>query len=341
MKFAALGRTRWLFDAISVARSRGHHCVLIATAAASPEYTVKEGDFERLAKEIECLYLYDARLDKPEHLAALGRCGAEIAISVNWPTLIGKAVRDRFPLGVLNAHAGDLPRYRGNACPNWAILNGEPEVTVSIHEMVDELDAGAVFVQDRFPLSEDLYIGDVYRWLDATFPALLAKALDGLEKGTLQPKPQPTDPDRSLRCYPRQPEDGLIDWRLPARQIARLVRASAEPFAGAYTFLDGRLVRVWRAKAGTLPHPSCGVPGQVVQRDPAAGTVAVLTGEGVLIMEEIATEEQGRGSAAVLVRSTRLRFGLDIAREILSLRQRIEELERRLAAGEKHDSGGR
>ena len=68
------------------------------------------------------------------------------------------------------------------------------------------------------------------------------------------------------------------------------MRASAEPFAGAYSFVDGELIRIWRAKAGTLPFPWCGTPGQVAARDLASGTVTVLTGRDVLILQEVETE---------------------------------------------------
>jgi UDP-4-amino-4-deoxy-L-arabinose formyltransferase/UDP-glucuronic acid dehydrogenase (UDP-4-keto-hexauronic acid decarboxylating) len=341
MKFAALGRTRWLYDAVAAAQARGHRCVLIATAEASPEYAVNESDFERLAKDIGCPFIFDARIETPEHVAVIERSGADIAISVNWPNMLAKAVRDRFPRGVLNAHAGDLPRYRGNACPNWAILNGEPETVATIHEMVDELDAGPILLQDRLPLTEQTYIGEIYRWLDAGIPALFARALDGLEAGRLQGRPQPDDPRLSLRCYPRRPEDGLIDWRLPARHIARLVRASSEPFAGAYTFLAEQRVRIWRAQAGTLPHRWCGAPGQVARRDRQDGTVTVLTGEGVLIVEEIETSRDGRVRAADGIRSARARLGVDAVEHIVTLRRRLAELEQRLAGGTENDAGVR
>ena len=80
---------------------------------------------------------------------------------MNWLTMIAQSTLALFPWGVLNAHAGDLPRFRGNACPNWAILNGEPLVGLCIHEMIPELDAGPVLLRAHFPLSDDIYISDV------------------------------------------------------------------------------------------------------------------------------------------------------------------------------------
>src|SRR3954464_12292154 len=130
-----------LYTGIEACVSAGHEPRLIATAPAAPEYDVVERDFERLAGELGCPYFCDTRLDGPDRLELLQRAGADVAISVNWPTVIGSAARSPFAHGVLNAHAGDLPRYRGNACPNWAILQGEDRVVVTVHVMADELDA--------------------------------------------------------------------------------------------------------------------------------------------------------------------------------------------------------
>lgn len=124
----------------------------------------------------------------------------------------------------------------------------------------------------------------------------------------LEPRPQPEDPSLFLRCFPRTPEDAEIDWRRSAEEIGRLVRASSEPFAGAFTHLNGERLTVWRARAGQLSYPWAGVPGQVAEIDSTSGEAAVLTGGGVLFLEEVETPSTGRGRPAGLIRSTRLRF---------------------------------
>ena len=292
MRFAALGRTRMLLDAIAACVEAGHECVHVATAPAAPEYGVGPEDFAALARRLGASY------------GEIEPAGAEIAISVNWPTLIPSGVRDRFPRGILNGHAGDLPRFRGNAAPNWAILLGEPRVVATVHEMADELDAGPIIVQRALEIDESTYVGEVYAFLERTFPALFAEALDGLEAGTLAPLPQAGEP---LRCYPRRPEDGELDWRLDAVALARLVRASAEPFAGAFGRLEDEPVTVWRARPEPLREPSVGIPGQVMARRPETGEVDVLTGDGRLVLEEVETAA-GRMPAADAIRSLRARF---------------------------------
>jgi methionyl-tRNA formyltransferase len=316
-----------LYDSIRAVAAAGHRIVLIGTCRAAPEYDVREADFAALAAEIGCPFFCDHRIDQPEYRALLAGCHADVAISVNWLTLVPREVLALFPYGVINAHAGDLPRYRGNAAPNWAMLHGEQSVVLTLHRMVEELDAGPILARRTMVLGPDTYIGEVYRFIAEHLPELFVEVLERLARGMAAECPQLDDPAAVLRCLPRLPRDSEIDWRQPAEMIARLVRASAEPFSGAYTFLDGEKLIVWRARPGQLSYRCIGVPGQVVERRPASGEVLVLTGDGVVHLEEVETTLHGRRPAAVVVRSTRARLGLDVAIELGKLKDRIRELE--------------
>lgn len=332
MRFVALGRTQWLYDTIVALAEAGHEPVLILTGVAAPEYTVGPDDFEALAQRLGCPFAMGGRLDDAAMGALLDQAQAPVAVSINWPTLMPESVLDRFEHGVLNGHAGDLPRYRGNAAPNWAILRGETEVVVTVHRMVAELDAGPIIAKRRFPITDQTYIGDVYAFMQSWWPMMFVEALDGLEAGTLEPRPQ--DPDRaaSLRVLPRNPEDALIDWAQSADSICRLVRASAEPFSGAFTYMDGERLTVWRARAAAPAVPTVGVPGQVVAVDPEQGVVDVLTGDGLLRVEQ--AQRQGDAERTLptnLIRSTRTRLGMNPVVQIETLARRLAELECRLS----------
>jgi UDP-4-amino-4-deoxy-L-arabinose formyltransferase/UDP-glucuronic acid dehydrogenase (UDP-4-keto-hexauronic acid decarboxylating) len=215
-------------------------------------------------------------------------------------------------MGILNAHAGDLPRYRGNAVPNWAILNDEADIALTVHVMADALDAGAVLLKRRLTLTQDTYIGDVYNFIETNLPDMFIEALNGMAAGTLTAIPQSTDVALSLRCFPRVGSDSLLDWQRPATELARLVRASAEPFAGAYSFRGLEKITVWRARASRLPYPYVGTPGQVAERFLSSQEVAVLTGEGVLLLQELQTPNTGRAPATEIIRSLRDRLGIDL-----------------------------
>lgn len=311
MRVAILGRTQFLYDAVLALHAQGHEIAVIGTCPAAPEYTRTQDDFARLADQLGCPYFCQTRLLDPHAQAILAKANAEIGVSVNWQTLMPSSLLSAFRHGVLNFHMGDLPRYRGNACPNWAILNGESEVVLTIHQMAEELDAGPIVVQRRFPLTDETYIGDVYRFAQGMVPELFVAAMSGLQTGNVQPRPQELDPTLSLRCFPRTPADGLIDWRQPAELLARLVRASAEPFAGAFTYLDDDRLTIWRARAARLPYAWSGVPGQVAEVDRRSGEVAILTGQDVLMLQEVSVGQGQRQRASAVLKSIRLRLGLD------------------------------
>ena len=326
MRVAAIGRTHWLHDSIVALRNAGHEIVLVGTSPAAPEYRVTEGDFEQLAQEIGCEYFCDASLNTSERISAVGSLQADVAISINWPTLVSRDFFALFKHGMINAHAGDLPRFRGNACPNWAILTGEDMVVLTLHQMSASLDDGPIVLKKSFALQENTYIGDVYRFLTQTIPTAYVEALAGLASGSLVLAAQPAEPSKSLRCFPRMPDDGELDWNLPAPTLARLVRASAEPFAGAFTYMNGAKLIVWRAYAKTLGHPSLGVPGQIIGVNPDAGTATVLAAEGVLVLEEVEITGRRR-KAAELVRSTRVRLGGGPIARMKELERKVDALE--------------
>lgn len=287
MKIAVLGRTRWLLDTARALMASGHDIVAVATAKSEPFYRCGPEDFVSLASGAGTVGFGVVSLSDVAVRERLRACGAELAVSINWPTIVGADVIGLFPRGVVNAHCGDLPRYRGNACPNWAILNGEERIGLCAHMMEpDEVDAGAVILRDYLPVGSDTYIGDVYAWLNQRVSTLLVEAIEGLEAGRLVPQPQPTDPSLALRCYPRRPEDGRIEWKVDVAQIYRLVRASSRPFEGAFSYLDdGRRVTVWRARPFAHDLPFCAVPGQVMLR--AGSDPVIACGRGALRLEEL------------------------------------------------------
>lgn len=310
MKLVALGRSSLLFNTIRRLADAGHEFKAIATCRPAPEYPVVESDFERLANELNADFFQTQNINRDEWIDRLSLAGADAAVSVNWISIVGERVCSLFRWGVLNAHAGDLPRYRGNAPVAWAILNGESQAGVTVHQMDPfALDAGPIVVKEFVPLTDETYVGDVFKRLDELIPRLFLKAVDGLDSGVLAPAPQPEDPSLALRCYPRRPEDGLVDWREKAEQIARLVRASAEPFQGAYTEWNGERLTIWRASWQPWPEPSLAVPGQVVYRDKSSGVVGIAASDGIVDIEEIESPKSGRVTPANLIKSLRERVG--------------------------------
>lgn len=262
MKIAIIGRTEILYETACRLHAAGHEIVCILTAKEAPEYTRDAEDFRRLAEQWSVPYACSAKIiDYRDFLAT---SGADIAVSINYSGVIPEVVTDLFPLGILNAHGGDLPRYRGNACQAWAILNGEDRIGLCIHRMIgDELDSGDIMARAYLPISIESTVGQAMDWIGRVTPDLFVDALTQLQRDpAFILECQPKDPALALRCYPRRPEDGRIDWRKPALDIVRLVNASGHPYAGAFCFHDERQLTVWEARLGD-DERFLAVPGQV------------------------------------------------------------------------------
>jgi len=310
MRVAVIGRTRMLLDTAELLVQAGHQITLVATCRSSERHTAKEADFERLARTVGAEFFLGQNLNRPDVVSRLRAAGAEVGVSVDWVNLIGPDACAAFPHGILNAHGGDLPRYRGNSPVAWAILNGESAIGLTIHQMdPHQVDAGPIALKEYFPLSDRTRIREVFDFIEAAVPRMYREAVNRLAQGTLTLSPQPSEPDQVLRCYPRLASDGLIEWAKPAVYLCRLVRATSEPFEGAFTHLGVDRVTIWRARATSWATPSLAVPGQVVSRDTVSGEVGVATGEGILVLEEIEASGGERNKPAAVIRSSRERLG--------------------------------
>lgn len=291
-------------------RECGHAIALVATNPSGPltaGYDVEVGAFEALAAESGCPFIVCNRLEPATHLDAFTRSGADIGVSINWKTVISEPFIQSFPHGILNAHGGDLPRYRGNACQAWAILNRESRIGLCIHKMVPgELDSGDILSREYLSIDVSTKVTRVYEWMAERVPALFAKALELLRSDpSYVLEIQSRDPADALRCYPRTPEDGRIDWRKSAEDVVLLVNASNHPFAGAFFLYGDVRVTVWDAQEVRDGENFLAVPGQVLR----IGTdgVEVACGRGKVRLWTLDANGHGIG-VRELVRSVRDRL---------------------------------
>jgi methionyl-tRNA formyltransferase len=288
MIIAIIGRSELMYNVAKLVIEQGHKISLIITAKASPEYIIKEHDFEVLANSLNAKYICTSKINESIIMSSIDSCGPiDIALSVNYSGIISSAIINKFRLGILNAHGGDLPRYRGNACQAWAIINGEDKVGLCIHRMIGgELDSGDIIARDYFTLQQNSRVGEVYEWMAKQIPILM---LEATEKLGYDPsfvlEVQSKDQSNSLRCYPRNPEDGRIDWSKDALEILRLINASSEPFSGAYAYFENVKIIVWRASLGNPIPPYLAENGQIMFT--GEGEILISCGRGQIQLDEI------------------------------------------------------
>jgi methionyl-tRNA formyltransferase len=229
----------------------------------------------------------------------------------------------------VNVHYSPLPSYRGRANVNWAIINGESEAAITIHEIVPGLDAGNILFQQRVPIHERDTVADLYSALNDVQREHLAGSVQRFLDGD-RGKPQ-SDEGVTYGCT-RLPEDGEIDWKATTAQIDRLVRALVEPFPGAYTYFKGQRLSVWKATPlMNAPQYTGRIPGRVIGVNRQEGQVDVLTGDGVFRLSKIQLSGFAPTAAAEVIRSTKDTLGL----RMVDLQERIRVLEQEITEFKK------
>ena len=266
MKITIIGRSEILFDSALMLLDSGHEITCFVTAKEAPEYTRTAKDFRELAETRDIPFAEGPCIS--DHLAFLESNPADIAVSINYTGVIPDFITDLYPLGILNAHGGDLPRYRGNACQAWAILNGEERIGLCIHKMIGgELDSGDIIARDYIEIDSKTKITRVWDWMLENTPILMDQSVKRLEEDSSYVlEVQSKDPKDTLRCYPRRPEDGRIHWNNSAEYILLLINASNKPYSGAFCEFEGKKVIIWNAELVSDNDIFCAVPGQITNR---------------------------------------------------------------------------
>ena len=292
MRVALIGRTEAMLNTGELLIERGYNVPLVITSKEAPEYHVTSKDFENFAKKIGAKYINTAKINTPGIISEIRSLGQiDIVCSINFTGIISETVIKLFDLGILNAHAGDLPRYRGNAVMAWAILNNEKQIGLCIHKMIGgELDSGPIINRIYKEINDNTKVKELFEWVFDETPKLF---LDSIEKLRINSEYfleiQSSDPKETLRCYPRLPEDGLIDWKDSSENIIRLINASGDPFMGAYTYLEEEQIIILDAELYEDEEVFLGIPGQIASKL-NNGCILVLTGNGKLKIKKVKTE---------------------------------------------------
>jgi methionyl-tRNA formyltransferase len=210
----------------------------------------------------------------------------------------------------VNVHYAPLPRYRGRATVNWAILNGETEAAISIHCLTEKLDAGGILMQRFVPIRPRDTVTDLYQRLNALQRELLAEAVERRLAGETGDR---QDESKASYCCGRVPSDGMIDWSGSTVMIDRLIRSLGGEFPSAFSYLDTRKIEILRAEPAPDQRDYVGrIPGRVVDVDCRTGNVEILTGDGVLRVQEIRLSGAGPCAAAAAITSTRMSLGINV-----------------------------
>jgi methionyl-tRNA formyltransferase len=287
----------------------------IALVVTQPDKPVGRGGrvaappVKALAQQLRLPVIQPKSARTGELAAALAESGAELAVVVAYGKILPRAVLDATPKGCINVHASLLPRYRGAAPVQWAVIDGERETGVSIMQLDEGMDTGPVLLERRTPIDPDETSGELLERLAAIGAGALLDALIEIHEGTAQFRPQ----DHALATHASMltKADGAIDFTWPAERVAARIRG-VDPWPGAQALLRGQIVKLFRARA----EGSHGAPGTVLAID--ARGVHVACGQGAVWIRDVQLPGKKRLAAAQVAMGRGLAVGDVLARPELA-----------------------
>ena len=226
--------------------SAGVDVPLVVSVPEDPDETLWYASVAETARDYGCPLLLPRDANMPDMVEHISRLAPDFIFSFYYRSLIGDAILRQAKLGAFNMHGSLLPRYRGRAPVNWAILRGETTTGVTLHEMVQRADAGAIVDQQSVPILIDDTARDVFAKITVAAEMVVVRTLPALVAGTAARRVQPLLPGEYFGR--RKPEDGQIDWQQSALSIHNLVRAVAPPFPGAFAMITGERWEIHRTR---------------------------------------------------------------------------------------------
>ncbi len=273
----------------------GHEVVAVYTREAKPAKRGMAMQITPVAREAEKLgfpVLTPKTLKTEEALAAFRAHKADAAVVVAYGMILPKLILEAPRLGCFNVHASLLPRWRGAAPINRAIMDGDNESGVTIMQMDEGLDTGAMAMREALPIGADMTAGDLHDTLATLGADLMPRALAAAESGTLTLTPQPTDGVTYAAKISKA--ETRIDWSKPAREVHNHLRGLS-PFPGAWFELDGVRIKALRS---TLAGGS-GAPGTALDDN-----LTIACGDGAVRLIQVQRAGKQPMSAQDFLRGT-------------------------------------
>ena len=236
--------------------SAGVEIPLVVTVPDDPHETQWYASVAAVAADYGLRVIDFAEPNSAELERTLEALQPDFIFSFYYRSLLSAALLRAARRGALNMHGSLLPKYRGRAPVNWAILKGERETGATLHYMVARADAGDIVDQQPVPILLDDDAREVFTKVTVAAEIVLARSLPGLIAGTAPRRPQAIEPGQYFGR--RRPEDGRIDWTRPALEIHNLVRAVAPPFPGAFGIVGGERWEIRRTHLSARGAPGGG-----------------------------------------------------------------------------------
>ena len=276
-------------ECLSLLIERGDNVVALITHEDNPEEKIWFKTPASAAKAKDIPVFTPEKINTPEWIERIAALRPELILSVYYRHMISSKILGLAPLGAFNIHGSLLPKYRGRAPINWAVLHGESRIGMTLHRMVRSADAGAIVDQEGVDIGPRDTAEQAFRKVLPCARRILNRQIDALLAGIAREVPQ--DDSRATYFSGRRPEDGRIVWTQTSAQIFNLIRAVTDPYPGAFTDFEGTQLMVWWVETDSpavRQHPKRPPdrprhPGEILSLDP----LVVATGDGAIELTRV------------------------------------------------------
>ena len=281
------------YECLSLLLERGDHVVALITHEDNPHEKIWFKTPAVAAREKGIPVFTPENVNTPEWIERIAALRPDLMLSVYYRNMISPPILALPRLGAFNMHGSLLPKYRGRAPINWAVLHGESRLGMTLHRMVKRADAGAIVDQEGAEIGARDTAEQAFRKVLPCARRVLARQIEALLAGTAREAPQ--DDAQATYFGGRKPEDGRILWTQTSAQIFNLIRAVTDPYPGAFTDVGAARLMVWWAEADSdATRGRKGAPGEILSVSP----LVVAAGDGALEL----TKTEWRGAAPAPLR---------------------------------------
>lgn len=310
MRIVYMGTPDFAVDALKALLDSKHEVVGVFTQPDKPKGRGKAMQFPPV-KEVAVgagIPVYQPqRVRDAQAVQNIRELNPDVIVVVAFGQLIPQEILDLAPYGCINVHGSLLPKYRGAAPIQWAVIDGEAQSGVTTMQMDAGLDTGDMLLKKVVSLEEKETGGSLFDKLSKAGAELLIETLDALEKGTVTPQKQGDSPTPYAKMLKK--EMGVIDWNRSAAEIERLIRG-LNPWPSAYTKMKEKTLKIWQADVLTqeMTEIEKTAPGTVIKA--AKDHLWIQTGEGVLAVKELQLEGKKRMDTGAFLRGFQIEEGM-------------------------------
>ena len=316
MRILTFGDGAWATSSIEALAREGWTLVgIVARVNPSDVELLKTG--EKLGLPV----LQPTNVNTPDSLAQLTALKPDLGVCISYDQILKPPVMAVTPKGVVNFHAGKLPHYRGRNIINWAIINGEEEIGLTVHYIDEGIDTGDIILQRTASIGWTDTYGDVLDRVAAALPGFVVDTVQFIDSGEAPRRPQAHLPGTYFSR--RRDGDEWLDWSDTSRNLHNKVRAISHPAPGARTALGDETVIIWEAFYDPTWPQYIATMGEVVGQYSGAG-VMVKTSDSTLLVKRV---QVGEGEEHVPSWRIGTRLGMDLRAHLKRLERRLDALE--------------